>query len=102
MPYCERCKKDIANAEVVLTQKDVDEGKTVESVRSARNVAPSAEVVKTQAQVDAENKAKAGVVDSPANEEAKTEVDKSIEKAEANVEPAKPAKPAKPKSKKKK
>ncbi len=92
---CERCKKEVADAEVVLTQKDVDEGKTVESKR-ARRVGSSdstvKEVVKTQADVDAENKDKAIGTSGPAKAEAKTEVDKSIENAEKNVEPAKPAK----------
>lgn len=83
---CERCKKDVANAEVVLTQKDVDEGKTVESKKKSRvgsSESTVEEVVKTQAQVDAENPIK------------KTEVDKSIEKAEKNVASAKPKKKTK-------
>lgn len=84
---CERCKKEIASAEVVLTQADVDAGKTVESVRAAKavsKVAPSAEVVKTQAQVDTENADK----------------NKPVEQAPADQEPAKEAKPKKTKKKK--
>lgn len=91
---CEECKKIVAGREVVLTEADVEKGITVESKRAKRIVPADPtvkEVVKTQAQVDAEN--------VPVAKEEKTEVDKSIEKAEKNVEIAKPAKP---KSKKKK
>lgn len=89
---CEKCKKEVTDREVVLTQKDVDEGKTVESKIQSR-IAPKEEVVKTQAQVDAENQGKIP---------AKTEVEKSIEKAEENIAPAKLAKPKKTKKTKKK
>lgn len=77
---CEKCKKEVADREVVLTQKEVDEGKTVES-KTQRRIASKDEVVKTQADVDAENVAKK----------------KPIEE----VEPAAEAKPKK-KTKKKK
>lgn len=96
---CERCKKEVADREVVLTQKDVDEGKTVES-KTQRRIASKDEVVKTQADVDAENsgkKVEPAVTSGPTKDEAKTEVDKSIENAEKNIEPAKPAKKKKKK-----
>lgn len=78
---CERCKREVANAEVVLTQADVEAGKTVESIIEKRKSVPT-EAVKTQADVEEERK--------------------PVEETPAEEAPAKEAPKAKPKARKKK